>query len=131
MTPTALKQSDILTIPARRGRAARLSKGQSIKIINTHGSQVVDTWCFNAEDMGEFLSNEHMRPTIGTIFPRQGISSTATAAVPFSFLPRTPRPASTTRSLRPAMTTAMACSAARSIMITARTICMHLCARSA
>lgn len=72
MTPTALKQSDILTIPARRGRAARLSKGQSIKIINTHGSQVVDTWCFNAEDMGEFLSNEHMRPTIGTIFPRQG-----------------------------------------------------------
>ena len=62
----------LLTIPARRGRAVRLAKGQLIKIINTHGAQVVDTWCFSAEDMGEFLSMEHMRPTLGTIFPRAG-----------------------------------------------------------
>jgi uncharacterized protein YcgI (DUF1989 family) len=32
------------TIPARRGKAAYLKKGQSIRIINTHGAQVVDTW---------------------------------------------------------------------------------------
>jgi uncharacterized protein YcgI (DUF1989 family) len=64
--------SEIMTIPARRGQAARLSKGQSIKIINTHGSQVVDTWAFSADDLREFLSMEHLRPTIGRIFPRQG-----------------------------------------------------------
>lgn len=66
------KTSELVTIPARRGRAARLNSGQSIKIINTHGSQVVDTWCFSAEDMSEFLSNEHSRPTLGSIFPRVG-----------------------------------------------------------
>ena len=39
-------------IPARQGRAVRLAKGQRIKLINTHGSQVVDTWAFNAADLG-------------------------------------------------------------------------------
>jgi uncharacterized protein len=63
---------DLQTIPARRGRAVRLSRGQAIQIINTHGSQVVDTWAFSAEDIGEFLSNEHMRPTLGRIHPRKG-----------------------------------------------------------
>ena len=64
--------SELKLIPARRGRAARLKAGQSIKIINTHGQQVVDTWCFNAEDLREFLSMEHLRPTIERIFARKG-----------------------------------------------------------
>ena len=63
---------ELMTRPARRGRAQRLAKGQSITIINTHGQQVVDTWCFSAEDLGEFMSNEHMRATLTSIFPRQG-----------------------------------------------------------
>jgi uncharacterized protein YcgI (DUF1989 family) len=50
----------------------RLSKGQSIKIINTAGTQVVDTWAFNAEDLDEFLSVEHMRATLGAIHPQLG-----------------------------------------------------------
>ena len=64
--------TDLHTIPARRGRAARLNAGQAIQIVNTHGHQVVDTWAFSAEDMGEFLSMEHLRPTIGTILPTKG-----------------------------------------------------------
>lgn len=32
------------TVPARRGAAALVKQGQKIKIINTHGNQVVDTW---------------------------------------------------------------------------------------
>ncbi len=64
--------NDLQTLPARRGRAVRLAKGQAIQIVNTHGSQVVDTWAFNAEDLGEYLSNEHMRPTIGHVWPRKG-----------------------------------------------------------
>ena len=66
------RESEIMTIPARRGRAARLNKGQSIKIINTHGAQVVDTWAFSAEDLSEFLSMEHLRATIERIYPRAG-----------------------------------------------------------
>lgn len=66
------EKGEIFTIPARRGRATRLSEGQAIKIVNTHGEQVVDTWCFSAEDLGEFMSMEHMRPTLGRIFPRKG-----------------------------------------------------------
>ena len=64
--------SELMTVPARKGRAARLSKGQAIKIINTHGAQVCDTWCFSAEDLHEFLSVEHLRPTLGSIFPKKG-----------------------------------------------------------
>ncbi len=59
-------------IPARKGTAARLKKGQAIKIINTHGHQVVDFWAFNAEDLSEFLSMEHLRATLTTIFPKAG-----------------------------------------------------------
>ncbi len=66
------QESETHTIPARRGRAARLSKGQSIKIINTHGQQVVDTWAFSAEDLSEFMSMEHLRATLTRIFPHAG-----------------------------------------------------------
>ena len=30
-------------LPARRGKAVRLRRGQSLKVINTHGQQVVDS----------------------------------------------------------------------------------------
>ena len=63
---------ELVEIPARKGKAARLNKGQSIKIINTHGHQVVDFWAFNAEDLSEFLSMEHLRATLTTIFPKAG-----------------------------------------------------------
>lgn len=38
--------SAIQTVPSRRGAATLVRAGQSIKIINTHGNQVVDTWAF-------------------------------------------------------------------------------------
>ncbi|MAI46426.1 MAG: urea carboxylase-associated family protein [Hyphomicrobiaceae bacterium TMED74] len=59
-------------IPARRGRAVRLNQGQSLKVINTHGHQVVDFWAFSAEDLSEFLSMEHLRATLTSIFPKVG-----------------------------------------------------------
>ena len=39
------------TIPARKGKATKLSKGECVKVVNTHGMQVVDTWAYNAEDL--------------------------------------------------------------------------------
>lgn len=59
-------------VPARGGKAIALKQGQSLRIINTHGHQVVDMWAFNADDLNEFLSMEHMRAAISRIRPRPG-----------------------------------------------------------
>ncbi len=64
--------SELVTIPARHGKAARLAMGQSIRIVNTHGNQVVDTWAFNAADLQEFMSMEHARAYIDRIRPGVG-----------------------------------------------------------
>ena len=60
------------TIPARRGKATYLKRGQSIRIVNTHGSQVVDTWAFTAGMLTEFMSMEHTRATLTRMIPRPG-----------------------------------------------------------
>jgi uncharacterized protein YcgI (DUF1989 family) len=59
-------------IPARKGAAARIRKGQVLKVINTHGSQVVDFWAFNDPDLGECMSMEHSRASTGKIIPAPG-----------------------------------------------------------
>lgn len=59
-------------IPARSGKAVIVKKGQCIRVINTHGHQVVDFWAFNVADFTEFLSNEHMRQKLNSIFPKTG-----------------------------------------------------------
>jgi len=61
-----------ITIPARKGAAAFVKRGQRVKLINTHGQQVVDTWAFARADPGEFMSMEHSRVQMGSIFPRRG-----------------------------------------------------------
>jgi uncharacterized protein YcgI (DUF1989 family) len=62
----------VVTIPARSGKAALLKAGQSIRIINTHGSQIVDTWAFNACDTSEYLSMQHMRAYLDKVIPAAG-----------------------------------------------------------
>jgi hypothetical protein len=68
----AMPEPAPITIPARRGAAAFVKRGQRIKLINTHGQQVVDTWAFSRADPGEFMSMEHSRVQMGTISPRAG-----------------------------------------------------------
>lgn len=62
----------MIEIPARKGKAVRVRNGQRIKVINTKGQQVVDTWAFNADDLHEFMSMEHSRVAIGHIIPAIG-----------------------------------------------------------
>jgi hypothetical protein len=62
----------LIEIPARRGKAVHVPKGRHLKLINTHGTQVIDTWAFNAADLHEFMSMEHTRPHIGRIIPKVG-----------------------------------------------------------
>lgn len=63
---------DIETIPARRGKAAFADAGQKIKVINTHGEQVVDTWAFVRGSLDEFMSMEHTRATLVKLMPALG-----------------------------------------------------------
>ncbi len=60
------------TIPARRGKATRLAAGEAIKIINTHGTQVVDFWAFVSSMQTEYVGMEHSRATWTHLFPRTG-----------------------------------------------------------
>lgn len=63
-----------ITIPARKGKAARVARGQVVRVINTHGEQVVDTWAFNAADLTEFMSMEHSRAGMLRLVPKVGDS---------------------------------------------------------
>ena len=62
----------VIEIPARGSKAVRLAVGWSVKLINTLGSQVVDTWAFNPHDMAEHMSMEHTRVMLGRVNPRKG-----------------------------------------------------------
>ena len=62
----------LITIPARRGKAAFVAAGQTVRVVNTHGQQVVDTWAFNREDLTEFMSMEHSRTALERIMPTVG-----------------------------------------------------------
>jgi uncharacterized protein YcgI (DUF1989 family) len=63
---------DLFQVPARCGKAQQLVQGQRIEIINTHGTQVVDTWAFNANDLDEWMSMEHTRATVDKMMPDLG-----------------------------------------------------------
>ena len=54
-----MNDNHLIKIPPRKSKSIFLEKNQKIKIINTHGTQVVDTWCFNQADIKEFMSMEH------------------------------------------------------------------------
>ena len=59
-------------LPARQGRAVRLGKGQSIGVVNVHGTQVCDTWAFNVANRAEYLSWPHARAWINRAIPVAG-----------------------------------------------------------
>lgn len=64
-------------IPARKGVARHIQKGQTIQVINTHGTQVVDTWAFS-EDIDsstmdppamQYMSMQHTRCSLSKLVP--------------------------------------------------------------
>jgi uncharacterized protein YcgI (DUF1989 family) len=62
----------VTEIPAGHGCAVPLKTGAAIRLTNTHGTQVVDTWALAAGDMSEVLSVEHTRRMLYNLFPKQG-----------------------------------------------------------
>lgn len=64
--------SELQIIPARKGVAFEVRAGQRLKLVNVHGSQVLDTWAFNPRDMSEYMSMEHTRSAASKITPGVG-----------------------------------------------------------
>ncbi len=64
--------SATIKIPARKGKATHVARGQLVKVINTHGEQVVDMWAFNADDLREYMSMEHSRVHFLKLRPEVG-----------------------------------------------------------
>jgi hypothetical protein len=76
----ATMSSQLRTIPARKGIATPLRAGQTVKIINTHGTQVVDTWAFSvswfplspSSTIVTQMSMQHTRASLNRIIPKVG-----------------------------------------------------------
>lgn len=64
---------EMQVLKARTARAFPVPAGTRIAIVNTHGTQVVDTWAFCATDFDEFMSMEHTRVHAGSPVPRSGV----------------------------------------------------------
>ena len=61
-----------IEIPGGHGWAVPLAAGNAVRLVNTFGSQVVDTWALAHHDTSEYLSVEHTRRMIASLFPKQG-----------------------------------------------------------
>lgn len=61
-------------IPARCGMAVRVKAGEVLTITNPAGYQVCDFWIFNADDLQEYSSMEHLHTSILSLFPKVGDS---------------------------------------------------------
>ena len=58
------------TIPARSFAVQALQAGQSIKIVNTSGGQVIDTWTFSpTSGLPSYMSMSHTRSTHHKLLP--------------------------------------------------------------
>src|SRR5947209_6796097 len=61
----------LIELPARSGTRVPLRSGQALKVVNTHGGQVVDLWAF-ASDGSQHMSMPHSVVTLGRIKPKVG-----------------------------------------------------------
>jgi uncharacterized protein YcgI (DUF1989 family) len=64
--------TQLTAIPARRGKAARVGAGRRIRVVNTHGTQVVDTWAFVAADVTEWMAMDASRAWFTKLRPAAG-----------------------------------------------------------
>jgi len=64
--------SEQIEIPGSTGAAVPVAAGQALRLVNTHGSQVVDTWALSRSDRNEYLSVEHTRRLNETLCPVAG-----------------------------------------------------------
>ena len=68
----AAAESGRIAVPAGTAKALRAAQGQRVRVVNSEGGQVVDTWAFCASDPSEHLSMAHSRSATYRIFFRVG-----------------------------------------------------------
>jgi len=61
-----------ITASGQKSCATRPGTGARLRIVNSEGDQVVDTWAFAADGSGEHLSMEHSRSAIYHLLFRPG-----------------------------------------------------------
>lgn len=62
----------VMRLAARAGTAFPLARGQRLRIVNTHGTQVVDCWALDRRDPDEHMSMPHSRNAWYRLSPRVG-----------------------------------------------------------
>ena len=67
-----MAKNNQFTLEGGYGCSVKLSRNESLKIVNTEGSQVVDLWAFSQSDQSEFLSTEHTRSCLQKLVPGTG-----------------------------------------------------------
>lgn len=88
-----MKVIDSIRVPAREGRAVRVSEGAAFRIVDVEGKQVADLFAFNAEDVSEHHSAMHTRAAVSRLFPRPGESFVTNRRRPIMRLERDDTPA--------------------------------------
>ncbi len=61
-----------VVVPGGRARAVHVSAGETVRVVNTHGTQVVDFWAIRADRPEIALSMQHSRIRWRNLRPKPG-----------------------------------------------------------
>lgn len=61
-----------ITLKAREGVAVSVGVGQRLRVVNLHGTQVVDLWAVDPSDPDHHVSMEHTRVALSKLVPQVG-----------------------------------------------------------
>ena len=61
-----------VTVPGSHGRAIRVNAGETVRVVNTHGTQVVDFWAIRADRPEIAMSMQHSRVLWSHLRPHPG-----------------------------------------------------------
>jgi uncharacterized protein YcgI (DUF1989 family) len=61
-----------ITVPGSHARAVRINAGETVRVVNTHGTQVVDFWALRADDPEIAMSMQHSRILWRNLRPKRG-----------------------------------------------------------
>lgn len=63
---------ELTTLPARTAVVLAVNAGGAVEVVNTHGTQVVDTWALLRDAPEHGLSMDHTRARLGRVMVREG-----------------------------------------------------------
>jgi uncharacterized protein YcgI (DUF1989 family) len=61
-----------ITVPGSYARAVRVNAGETVRVVNTHGTQVVDFWAIRADRPEIAMSMQHSRIRWRNLRPKAG-----------------------------------------------------------